>query len=168
MGDWRLVCVADSTVWISLKYGKLIEAALSLPFQWLVPDVILEEELQDPSGAWLENRGVGRCELSGSQVETVIQMATRYRRPSRRDLFALVQAKEERAVLLTDDRPLREAASAEGVKVHGTLWLLDQMLAYKVISKPKAAIGLRQMVDAGRWLPKDEVKRRLRQWEGGG
>ncbi len=158
-------CVTDSSVWISLKDGNLIEAALELPFNWLVPDVILEEELTDPSGTWLENHGVRRCELSGSQVEAVVQMAARYSRPSRRDLFALVQTMEEGAVLLTDDGPLRKAAHTEGVEVHGTLWILDQMLVYEVIDSLKASTGLRQMVDAGSWFPKDEIERRLRRWE---
>lgn len=158
-------CVTDSSVWISLKDGNIIETALGLPVNWLVPDVILEEELTNPSGVWLENHGVRRCELSGPQVEIVVQMAARYSHPSRRDLFALVQAKEERAVLLTDDGPLRKAARIEGLKLHGTLWVLDQMLAYEMIDKPRALTGLRQMIYTGSRFPKDEIERRLRQWE---
>lgn len=161
-------CVTDSSVWISLKDGGFLEDALKLPFNWSVPDVVLEEELEDPSGTWLESKGIQRCELSGSQVEKVIQMAARYRNPSRCDLFALVQAKEEGSVLLTDDGPLRKAACAEGVEVHGTLWVLDQMLTYGVIDKPRAAKGLRLMVEKGRRFPEREVKRRLRLWEGEG
>ena len=160
-------CVTDSSVWISLKDGELLEEALKLPFNWSVPDVLLEEELEDPTGIWLESQGVQRCELPGFQVEIVIEMAKRYPRLSRNDLFALVQAKEEGIVLLlTDDGPLREAALNEGVEAHGTLWLLDQMLAYKVIDKNVAAEGLKRMVEKGRRLPKLEVERRLRQWEG--
>jgi predicted nucleic acid-binding protein len=120
----------------------------------------------EPSGAWLEQLGVRRCELSGSQVEKVAEMAARYLRPSRLDLFALVQAKGEGAVLLTDDGDLRAAAENEGLQVHGTLWLLDQLVAQGVVSKERAVEGLKQMKKAGSWLPKEEVGRRLRSWEG--
>ena len=157
--------VTDSSVWISLKDGGFLEDALKLPFNWSVPDVVLEEELEDPSGTWLESQGVHRCELPGSQVGKVVQMAARYRNPSRCDLFALVQAKEGGRVLLSDDGPLRKAACTEGVEVHGTLWVLDQMLTYGVIDKPRAAKGLRLMLKKGSRFPEREVESRLRLWE---
>ena len=159
-------CVTDSSTWINLKNAGLLKEALRLPFVWLIPDVILEEELDDPSGKWLEEQGVQRCELSGPQVELVAEMAVRYLRPSRNDLFALVQAKEEGSLLLTDDGPLRKAACAEGVQVHGTLWVLDQLLSQALINKRTAAERLRRMIKAGARFPAEEVARRLLRWEG--
>lgn len=157
-------CVTDSSVWISLRAGDLIAEALNTPFNWLVPDVMLEEELKDPPGAWLEKQGVKRCELTGEQVRKVMELAERYIRPSRVDLFALVQAKEEGAILLTEDQNLREAAEAEGLEVHGTLWMLDQMVKEKRITPRQAAESLRKMLESGRRFPSTEVERRLRLW----
>jgi len=151
-------------VWISLRAGDLIAEALNTPFNWLVPDVMLEEELKDPPGAWLEKQGVKRCELTGEQVRKVMELAERYIRPSRVDLFALVQAKEEGAILLTEDQNLREAAEAEGLEVHGTLWMLDQMVKEKRITPRQAAESLRKMLESGRRFPSTEVERRLRLW----
>lgn len=101
-------CVTDSSTWISLYAGGVLSRVFDLPVRWLVPDVLLEEEMHEPSGAWLEKLGVERCELDGAQVNAVAELAARYRRPSRLDLFALVQAKDEEAILLTDDGSLRE------------------------------------------------------------
>jgi predicted nucleic acid-binding protein len=165
MRDSLLNCVTDSNVWISLRAGDLIREALSLPFNWLVPDVMLEEELRDPSGAELEKQGVKRCKLTGEQVRKVVELAKRYIRASRVDLFALVQAKEEGAVLLTEDQSLREAAEAEGLEVHGTLWLLDQMVNEGQINKRQAVESLRKMLSSGRRFPKIEVECRLRSWD---
>ena len=151
-------------MWISLRAGDLIAEALNTPFNWLVPDVMLEEELKDPPGAWLEKQGVKRCELTGEQVRKVMELAERYIRPSRVDLFALVQAKEEGAILLTEDQNLREAAEAEGLEVHGTLWMLDQMVKEKRITPRQAAESLRKMLESGRRFPSTEVERRLRLW----
>jgi len=159
-----LNCVTDSSVWISLRAGDLIAEALNMPFTWLVPDVMLEEELKDPLGVWLEEQGVKRCELTGEQVREVVELAERYIRPSRVDLFALVQAKEEGAILLTEDQDLRAAAEEEGLEVHGTLWLLDQMVKEERITPRQAVESLRKMLESGRRFPSPEVERRLRLW----
>ncbi len=88
-------------------------------------------------------------------------LAARYLRPSRQDLFALVLAETLGATLLTGDGALREAAREMGVEVHGTIWLLDQMMAHGIIDGQKRAQALRLMIDSGSRLPKDEVESRL-------
>jgi len=91
----------------------------------------------------------------------VADLAARYLRPSRQDLFALVLAETLGATLLTGDGALREAAREMGVEVHGTIWLLDQMMAHGIIDGQKRAQALRLMIDSGSRLPKDEVESRL-------
>ncbi|NPV81898.1 MAG: hypothetical protein HPY52_16830 [Firmicutes bacterium] len=70
--------------------------------------------------------GLRNFELPGSQVLKVLELASKYRGPSRADLFALALAIALPGVLLISDKRLREAAENEGVPVHGTLWLLDE------------------------------------------
>jgi predicted nucleic acid-binding protein len=94
-------------------------------------------------------------------VLKVADLAARYLRPSRQDLFALVLAETLGATLLTGDGALREAAREMGVEVHGTIWLLDQMMAHGIIDGQKRAQALRLMIDSGSRLPKDEVESRL-------
>lgn len=91
----------------------------------------------------------------------VIELAERYARPSREDLFALVLIREMDVVLLTGDSNLRDSAEEEGVKVHGTIWLLDQMIAHEIIDESERAGSLKLMVESGCRLPNEEVKARL-------
>ncbi len=98
-------------------------------------------------------------------MRKVLELATKYIRVSRIDLFALVQAKDEEAVLLTDDKELRRAAENEGVRVHGTLWVLDQMVERGLVNRAQAAKTLEQMRVKNRYLPGAEVEKRLRQWK---
>ena len=67
-----------------------------------------------PSGPDLLNLGLIEKELSGDQVMAVLGFAERYLRPGRADLFALVLALELKAILLTGDGALREAAREQG------------------------------------------------------
>ena len=91
----------------------------------------------------------------------VLELAERYIRPSREDLFALVLAKEISAVLLTGDGSLRDAATEEGVPVHGTIWLLDLMVEHKIINEQERAASLKLMKESGNRLPYEEIKSRL-------
>jgi len=152
--------VTDSNIWVDLHWGGLIEEAFMLPFEFMAPDVIIEE-LQIPNGYELVQSGLQSKSLSGELVLIVTDLAVRYLRPSRQDLFALVLAMDESAMLLTGDGSLRDAANEMGVEVHGTIWVLDQMVNNGIISKRKRAHALRHMVSLGSRLPKDEVEARL-------
>ncbi len=160
MGAFSLRCVTDSNIWIDLYRGGLIEKALRLPMELIAPDVVIEE-LHTPDGKYLVSLGLRVLELSGQQVLKVLDLAERYARPSRQDLFALVLAKEIKAVLLTGDGSLREAAEREGVQVHGTIWLLDQMVEHEIIDTQERAASLKLMVESGSRLPWEEIRDRL-------
>jgi predicted nucleic acid-binding protein len=94
-------------------------------------------------------------------VLKVADLAARYLRPSRQDLFALVLAETLGAILLTGDGALIDTAHEIGVEVHGTIWLLDQMVAHGILDKRERAQALNLMVDSGSRLPKEEVELRL-------
>lgn len=154
------LCVTDSNIWVDLHFGRLVEKAFSLPIRFAAPDVIIDE-LQRPSGSDLVACGLRVEELSGEMVLKVADLAVRHLRPSRQDLFALVLAEALEATLLTGDGALRDAAREIGVEVHGTIWLLDQMMAHGIIDGRERAQALKLMIDYGSRLPKEEVESRL-------
>ena len=156
-----LLCVTDSNIWIDLHRGDLIDEAFLLPFEFMAPDVIIADELLTPNGGELVQLGLQEKELSGKQVLMVVDLAKRYVRPSRQDLFALVLARETDAILLTGDGDLRNVAHEINVEVHGTIWLLDQMVDRGIIDKRERANSLERMIKSGSRLPKNEIKARL-------
>ncbi len=161
-------CVSDTTLLVDLQAGGITRHIFRLPTTWLAPDVVLEEELEAGHMERLLRLGLQKRELTGDQVEEVAVLAQRYLGPSRADLFCLVLAKAEHATLVTSDESLREAAGHEGITVHGTLWILDQLVEHEHVTRPQAATALRRMVDNDRWLPATEVGERLRRWRRAG
>ncbi|HEV7508205.1 MAG TPA: DUF3368 domain-containing protein [Thermoanaerobaculia bacterium] len=159
----RSPCVTDTNVWIDLDIAGLTDLVFRLPLNLQVPDVIVAE-LERPDGAMLAERGLQVRELTGDQVLEVARLARRYLRPSRGDLFALVLARSQGATLLTGDRHLRSAAESEGVKVHGTLWLIDELVGAGLLEQREALARLLRMVQAGRRLPAEEIERRVGIW----
>lgn len=156
-------CVVDTSVLIDLHVGRLLRPVFQLPLFLMAPDVLIAE-LQEPGGDLLVDYGLTRIELSGDDVGEVYRLATLHRGPSVNDLFALVAAKTMGALLLTGDKHLREAAEREGVSVHGTLWLLDEMVRLAVIPPLVAAQALERMLEKGSRLPWGECQARFRRW----
>lgn len=159
----RLIFVTDTNIWIDLYCGKILKPVFQLPLRFVAPDVIVME-LEEPKGNDLLKLGLVKKEMPGSLVVQVAALAQKYRKPSINDLFALVLAKELTIELLTGDKNLRKAAAAEGVKVRGTLWLLDEMVRIQIISPYQAATALLEMLKKGRRLPKKECEKRIKAW----
>jgi hypothetical protein len=163
MPDSRPWYVVDTNILIDFDRGDLLEALFGLPAVFLAPDVIVAE-LGEPDGQRLQALGLESVSLAGEQVIEVMEMAAVHRAPSVNDLFALVLARARAALLLTGDGALRRLAESEGLEVHGTLWLLDELVRLAIVTPVQAAEGLECMLRRDSRLPEGECRRRLRRW----
>jgi predicted nucleic acid-binding protein len=102
--------------------------------------------------------------LPGEAVVEVMRLTREERRISVEDASALVLAERTGRGLLTGDRRLRELAQKRGVAVHGTLWLLAQMVGAGVLPRRRAAEALERMLECGRRLPESEARSLIHQW----
>ena len=158
-------CVIDSSVLIDLEAGGVLRALFGLPIYPMTTDFVIDE-LKEPDAQQLQNYGLVACELSADRIQELVRLRSLYRRPSVGDLSTLVLAQSMDALLLTSERHLRSIAEREGVPVHGTLWLLDEMISHHLVSPPVAAQALQQMLQKGSRLPSEECGRRLTRWRG--
>ena len=67
-------------------------------------------------------------------------------------------------MLISGDKPLRKAGKARQVEVHGTLWIMDQLVAGKVMTGDIAAAKLEHLLSLERYLPAEECQIRLKKW----
>ena len=80
------------------------------------------------------------------------------------DLAPLLLAKLLGAGLITGDRRLNELATAQGLPVHGILWILDEMLFHHILTTNQATNALKEILAKGARLPKIECQRRFDNW----
>jgi len=80
------------------------------------------------------------------------------------DLSCLVYAENHNAVIVAGDRNLRLLATQKKIEVHGSLWLLDELIERGIITPTKAAAALKLMLDNDAWLPLDECEIRMKSW----
>lgn len=162
---WTLkkILILDTTICIDLFYGQLLEKVLTLPYEFILPDVIVAE-LIDPPGEYLIRLGYTVQQLSSETIGQFFALRNKYTKPSTNDLFALLMARVNACPLLTGDGDLREAAKNEGVTVHGLLWILDRLIEYQILAKAEAAASLEIIMTSGSWLPKRDCEVRLKRW----
>lgn len=153
--------VSDANIFIDFDEGGLLRELFQLPERIGVPDLLFEDELRGQHADLLE-LGLALLELAPDGVLRAAELARRHRRPSRLDLAALALAEQEKCPLLTGDRHLREAARAEGVDVHGTLWLVERLVTLRIVRVDRVRLAYERMRAAGRRLPWERVEEQVR------
>lgn len=155
------IIISDTNVLIDIEQAELTQAMFNLPYHFAVPDILFVEELSERHSDLL-SYGLDSCTMSGDQIAEAYKLRQKYPRPSVNDLLALVLAKSEKCQLLTGDRALRDVANMLGVEIHGTIWLVEQMILYKNISTEVAYSAFSRMKEFGSRLPWDEVNKMIK------
>ena len=157
-------CVLDTCVASDVQAAGLWAAVSRLDIVLVVPQVVAVTEFRTDDIDAAKDAGILVEPLSDDEELLAAALVRTYRRPSPNDLAALALAKARGTTLLTGDGPLREAATAESVPIHGVLWLLDQLVELAIVSPSRGAAALQSMLDDGSRLPPGECGRRLRSW----
>jgi predicted nucleic acid-binding protein len=155
--------ISDANIIIDMNTGGLLRRMFRLDVTFAVPDVLFEDELRTDHPE-LPRLGLKRLELREETIAYADRLVEKYSRlgASTNDLLALALAWQEKCPLLTGDGRLRTVAQSEGIDIHGTLWLVEQMVETRTISVRQAEAGYEKMRRAGRRLPWDEVEQQLR------
>ena len=127
-----LLLVSDANILIDIEDGNLTPHIFQLPFEIAVPDILFEGELREQH-SYLLQVGLKVKTLIPAFVKRTEILSSKYPRPSVMDRLALALALQEQCPLLTGDKDLRAAAKGEGIEVHGTLWIVEELLKAKTL-----------------------------------
>ena len=163
--------VSDTSCMIDLRKGDLLEAMLQLPYSFVMPDTLFENEwlgLRADEKRALLNLGLEVHTLPGPLVQRAAQYFNQYARLALNDCFALVLAEQnEDCILLTGDGLLRRIAEEKGIEVHGVLWATDEMEAQEIVPVEVLYNALQLFLeDELVFLPANETRRRIRRLSG--
>ena len=127
------VVVNDASCLIDLRKGRLLPMLCRLPYRFVVPLPIRESEMPHLTAReWesLDHDGMETHDLPPHQMKDVFALKRRHGCLSANDCFCLATAQcHEDGILLTGDGYLRSVAAALGVRVHGVLWIVDELEA---------------------------------------
>jgi predicted nucleic acid-binding protein len=159
-----LLLISDANILIDMEDGHLAPVVFRLPYAIAVPDILFELELKQRHSRLLD-LGLQVKSLSSESVKKTEFLTQQYPRPSMMDHSALALALQERCPLLTGDKHLRDAAKKEGVEVHGTIWIVEELLNQKMIQQSQAKGSFNAMKIKGSRLPWEDVDKLLNRWE---
>lgn len=157
---------SDTNVWIDFATIDRLALPFRLPYTYLMDDEAISNELLEPAGLGecLVSLGLQPTELTEEEYFLADELNTKYSRPSLYDCIALAIAKSRGLTLLSGDGPLRKAAIQEGVKVMGTIGLLDELYQQDLVEKEEYVFCLESLLqnNGGRVrLPGDELQKRI-------
>lgn len=156
------IVVSDSNCLIDLRKASLLEAFLSLPFEVVIPDLMLTNELLSFSEAEIHRLlalGLKPRELDGASITQVSQLNRTIPSLTVYDCMAYVLAQgSPNSILFTGDQRLRTHAESNQVEVHGVLWGIEQMQQHTVASTQLLVLGLQALkADTSVRIPKTEL-----------
>lgn len=125
------VVVNDASCLIDLRKGQLLHVLTRLPHRFVVPFPIRESELLDfTAQEWrvLDDGGMETFDLPGELVAEAMIVRQAHPRLSANDAFALTTAEYyDQGILLTGDGLLRRVAEERDTRVHGVLWIIEEL-----------------------------------------
>ena len=142
------IVVSDSSCLIDLRKASLLDIFLRLPYEFLIPNTLFEEELLKFTAAQkkdLVRGGLKVMDLPGERVLRAQQVARIIPQLSVHDAFAFALAETHPGcMLLTGDGGLRAFAVQHKMEVHGVLWILDEIHRCKIttVANLRAALHL--------------------------
>lgn len=154
-----MIRLSDAAVLIDLGYVRGVGVLARL-----APTEVLDV-VQDECEDARQPRLLDEVRASGIQVVTTTSAwleashALRLAELSLPDRRNIVYAKQHRRILLATDRPLRRRCELEGVEVHGTLRLVEQVHRSSLVDEAELCRWPERWPDVGSRLPVTELKR---------
>jgi predicted nucleic acid-binding protein len=156
------IVVSDSSCLIDLRKVSLLDTFLSLPYEFLIPNTLFEEELlRFTSGQKkaLIRGGLQVIDLPGERVLRAQEIVRKVPQLSVHDGFAFALAETHSGcILLTGDNELRIFATQQKMEVHGILWVIDELYRKRLTTVTALRIALRAFsTDPTVRLPRREM-----------
>lgn len=164
-GPAPVVVVNDASCLIDLRKAQLLHLLVQLPYRLVIPLPVRESELIrfTPQEWALLDAGIEVFDLPPARVTEAFAVKAAHPKLSANDCFCLVTTRcHDDAVLLTGDGLLRGVANADGRRVHGVLWVIDELHRLALCNDETLSAALELWRDDPTVrLPAPDVVRRL-------
>jgi predicted nucleic acid-binding protein len=163
------IIVNDASLLFDLIDIDLLGRFFQLPLEMNITDAVrdeFDEEYFERIESYLES---GRLTLHCFDEEATEKIGQLKKGLSSSlsfpDCTCIFLAQTISATLLTGDKALRNAAGRYKIPVHGILWVLDQLIKNRLISRRTAHTKLQKLMGTNKRLPRAECQKRLKLWE---
>jgi rRNA-processing protein FCF1 len=158
--------ITDSSVFFDIIKIQVLPEFFALSFEICTTDFvkeeILESEQREQIEVFIRSRKLIVFELTEKEIEEVEKFDTKRFFKTLIDKTVLWKAKQLNCPLLTGDAKLRSEAIDQGVKVHGSLWVILTLVEQKIISPAGGVAYLEKLKVVNDRLPLEEIEKLIR------
>ena len=159
------IAITDANIFIDLIYVELIDVLFGIEVE-IHTTVNVVDELNTKQQHLLQKFTKKAVLTIHSQEGFNVPEGIKSNRSlsdSDKSVFGL--AIQLDAFILTGDRVIRQVSGFQKIEVHGILWLFDQFLEKKLISKKNAVQHLKALMAYNTRLPTTECEQRINDWK---
>lgn len=164
------IAVKDANIFIDVELMGLFDLWLQLPYETLTTSLVVTELL---TGGHEQALGYIRTEMIREEALDSFELSEQLEKYadtglSDTDVSVIYLAQREKALLLSGDMIVRNTAQVEEVEVHGTIWIMDQLVEAGILCRLIAAEKLEFLIgltgDKQRYLPHQICIQRIQIW----
>ncbi len=156
----KKVTIHDANILIDISNLSLTEVFFKLDFEFHTTDLAFNEVVK---GLKIKDRNIFKNKLKIKSFESrelleIVKIGKKHKSLSIQDLSVLKLAISLNGILCTTDKNLKEIASGKNLEIHGTLWIVEQMIISKKLNSKIAIKKLKKLKDTNPRAPKKEIK----------
>lgn len=160
--------IHDANVLIDLLDLGLLDRALDMPYSMETTDLVrFEVQASDQKQALtacIEGGKLSVIASTAQQVLAIHSIHAEHSRLSLADCSVVFHALDRNGIVLSGDGRLRGEAETMRLEVHGTPWVLDQMVEHRVLDATDAIEKLESLMGFNKRLPHKECVRLMEAW----
>jgi predicted nucleic acid-binding protein len=159
------IIITDTNILFDvIKIGALPEF-FSLDYEISTTVFVLQEILPSPQKEMLETfiraKKLIVFNFSAEEIEEVQKFNTGRDLKRFTDKTVIWKSLKLNCPMLTGDQRMREVAEKMNIEVHGSIWIIDELVTKALISNEKAIMLFEQLLITNRRLPKNEIEIRI-------
>lgn len=162
------IVITDVSVFFDLYNIKVLPEFFALDWEIMTTDFVYNEilhaEQKDTFEVFERSRRLKIVTTSAEEIEQILEAEFSTGLLSFKDKTIFWKALQLNATLLTSDRRLRKEAKQNTIEVHGSLWVLEQLIVAKLISKKCAVAALNLLKQTNKRLPLKLVEELMKKW----
>jgi predicted nucleic acid-binding protein len=163
------VAITDVSVLFDLFNVRILPEFFGLDIEIYTTDFIYNEILQSDEKnefeLFVRSGQLKIIVVEDDEQENILNMKLTYANRSIADKTALYKAKQLECILLTCDDKLKKEAIKQKLEVHGSIWIIDQLVENDKIDTKRTIEVIESLKTTNAWLPVDELDRRLNMYK---
>ena len=161
-----MVVITDVSVFFDLYHLQVLPEFFALDLEIHTTNFVYNEILHSGQktefAVFERSKKLHIIKITVNEEDEIRAMQLHISNRSFPDRTVLWKALQLKCTLLTSDNKLKKEAIGQGLVVHGSIWVIGQLVENEIISKIRGIELFEQMKLVNTRLPHDEVDRQIR------